>query len=139
MSELFDLYKTKDKQIDYLAMGLQMANKEKELIEQRRDQAFSSLIDLMAERRRVLSLVQDKADLMSLRYVSSRADEHDRRAEVQETAEQALRVWSTKIQTSGLSSSDPGAKREAEYKVQQMLKEVELKQKQLLKLLQGRD
>jgi hypothetical protein len=33
MSELFDLYKTKDKQIDYLAMGLQMANKEKELIE----------------------------------------------------------------------------------------------------------
>lgn len=80
MSELFELYKSKDREIDYLSMTLQMAEKEKDLVEQRRDEAFSALIDLMAERRRVLSMVQDSAEVMGMRYVASRADEQDRRA-----------------------------------------------------------
>ena len=53
--------------------------------------------------------------------------------------EQSVRVWSSKLPAKGLSGTDPGAKKEAEFKLQQMLKELELKQKQLLKLLQGRD
>lgn len=79
MSELFELYKSKDREIDMLAMSLQMATKEREIVEQRRDQAFSQLVDLLAERRRVLGVVQDRADLMSMRYIASRAKEQEMR------------------------------------------------------------
>jgi hypothetical protein len=51
LSELYDHYKSKDREIDYLSMNLMMSSKEKELLEERRDEAFSQLVDLMAERR----------------------------------------------------------------------------------------
>lgn len=57
MAELFELYKSKDKEIDYVAMNLMMLRKEKDIVEARRGQAFSELIDLLAERRRVLGIV----------------------------------------------------------------------------------
>ena len=38
-----------------------------------------------------------------------------------------MRVWSTKIQLKGTSSQEMAAKREAEFKIQQMLKELEIK------------
>lgn len=57
----------------------------------------------------------------------------------QEIIEQQVKVWSSKIKAKGLASSDPGARRETEFRLQQMLKELEIKQKQLLKLLQSRD
>ena len=38
-------------------MNLMMLRKEKDIVEARRDQAFSELIDLLAERRRVLGIV----------------------------------------------------------------------------------
>jgi len=50
-------------------MSLQLALKEKELVERRRDEAFSALVDLLAERRRVLSEVQETAELMGEHYV----------------------------------------------------------------------
>ena len=57
LSELFELYKTKDREIDFLSMSLQMITKEREIVEKRRDESFSSLIDLLAERRRILGVV----------------------------------------------------------------------------------
>lgn len=139
LSELYDLYKLKDREIDTLSLQLSMSHKQKEIVEQRRDEAFSQLIDLMAERRQILSMVQDRADMIGMRYIDSRADEQERRLQSHETAEQTLRVWSTKISVKGLSASDPEMKKEAEFKLQQMLKELELKQKQLMKLYQQRD
>lgn len=41
LSELYQLYNSKDKEIDQLAYSLHMSGKEKEAVEQRRDQAFS--------------------------------------------------------------------------------------------------
>lgn len=51
----------------------------------------------------------------------------------------SVKVWSAKIQTNGLATSDPNFKKDAEFQLQQMMRELELKQKQLLKLLQARD
>jgi hypothetical protein len=79
LSELYELYKGKDRELDLLAINLQMSAKERDLLEHRRDEGFSQLVDLMAERRQVLSQVQDGAELMSMRYVASRAEEQERR------------------------------------------------------------
>lgn len=49
--------------------------------------------------------------------------------------EDTMKMWSVKIPVKGLSRSDPSAKKEAEYKLNQMIKELEIKQKQLLKVL----
>ncbi len=56
-------------------MTLQLALKEKELVERRRDEAFSALIDLLAERRRILNEVQNTSELMGMYYVASRAED----------------------------------------------------------------
>jgi hypothetical protein len=53
-------------------------------------------------------------------------------------AEESIRVWSTKLNVVK-SAMDPREKREQEYKLQQMIKELEIRQKQLLKLIQQRD
>lgn len=56
-----------------------MSSRERDLLERRRDEAFSALVDLMAERRQVLSEVQENAELMSMQYVSSKAESQERR------------------------------------------------------------
>lgn len=75
LAELFELYKSKDREIEYLTMAVEMQSKERDLIERRRDEAFSQLVDLLAERRRVLGVLQDNAQLMSMRYMASKAEE----------------------------------------------------------------
>lgn len=70
LNELYELYKTKDREIDYLQMKTVMALREKEQLEERRDEAFNTLVDLMGERRRILGLVQDSAELMGMRYLN---------------------------------------------------------------------
>lgn len=57
LAQLFELYKTKDAEIERLQMSLYMTVKEKEILEQRRDAAFNELLELLVERRRVLSVV----------------------------------------------------------------------------------
>lgn len=61
MAELFELYKSKDREIEYLNMTVEIQSKERDLIEKRRDEAFSQLVDLLSERRRVLGVIQDNA------------------------------------------------------------------------------
>ena len=57
-----------------------------------------------------------------------------------EIAEESMKIWSTKINVKGvLSGIDPASKKETEFKLSQILKELEIKQKQLLKLIQSRD
>ena len=41
LSELFELYKSKDREIDYLNMTVELQSKERDLVERRRDEAFS--------------------------------------------------------------------------------------------------
>jgi hypothetical protein len=52
--------------------GLQVEQqaRERDMLSLRRDQAFSQLVDLMAERRQILSGVQDRAEWlkMGIRY-----------------------------------------------------------------------
>ena len=48
-------------------------------------------------------------------------------------------MWSSKLPFPRASALDAGAKQDAEYKLSQMLREIEIKQKQLIKLLQARD
>ncbi len=57
LDELYTQYKSRDKEIDRLAITLSGAYKEKEFLQIRRDEAFNTLIELMAERRRILGLV----------------------------------------------------------------------------------
>jgi hypothetical protein len=54
-----------------MAMNLLMLRKEKDIVEKRRDTAFSELLDLLAERRRVLGIVSDRADMSGMRFVAS--------------------------------------------------------------------
>ena len=75
LAELFELYKSKDRDIEYLNMTVEIQSKERDLIEKRRDEAFSQLVDLLSERRRVLGVIQDNAHLMSMRYMASKAEE----------------------------------------------------------------
>ena len=75
LAELFELYKSKDREIEYLNMAVEIQSKERDLIEKRRDEAFSQLVDLLSERRRVLGVIQDNAQLMSMRYMATRAEE----------------------------------------------------------------
>ena len=75
LAELFELYKSKDREIDYLNMTVEIQSKERDLVEKRRDEAFSQLVDLLAERRRVLGVIQDNSTLMGMRYMASRAEE----------------------------------------------------------------
>ena len=50
-------------------MDLQILRKDKELIQQRRDEAFQSLLDLTSERRRLLSIINEKdSTLMQLQF-----------------------------------------------------------------------
>lgn len=56
-------------------MTVEIQSKERDLIEKRRDEAFSQLVDLLSERRRVLGVIQDNAQLMSMRYIASKAEE----------------------------------------------------------------
>eukprot|EP00347_Sterkiella_histriomuscorum_P023923 403332919 len=137
LSQLFDLYKSKDAEIERLQMSLYMSVKEKEILEQRRDAAFNELLELLVERRRVLSVVQDYTGMMGMQY-DSKAQANQTRMEAHEMAEESIKVWSTKLNIVK-SVMDPREKREQEYKLQQMIKELEIKQKQLLKLIQNRD
>lgn len=75
LGELFELYKSKDREIEYLTMTVEVQSKERDLVERRRDEAFSQLVDLLAERRRVMGVLSDNAQLMSMRYAASRAEE----------------------------------------------------------------
>lgn len=102
-------------------------------MEKRRDEAFSALVDLLAERRRVLSEMQDTAELMGMHYVASRADEQERRAQTHEVVENSLKVWSSKVPVRVADAEEQG------FRLKQMLKELELKQRQLFKLLSARD
>eukprot|EP00347_Sterkiella_histriomuscorum_P007897 403347143 len=137
LSQLFDLYKSKDAEIERLQMSLYMSVKEKGILEQRRDAAFNELLELLVERRRVLSVVQDYTGMMGMQY-DSKAQANQTRMEAHEMAEESIKVWSTKLNIVK-SVMDPREKREQEYKLQQMIKELEIKQKQLLKLIQNRD
>lgn len=118
-------------------MSLYMTVKEKEILEQRRDAAFNELLELLVERRRVLSVVQDYTGMMGMQY-DNKAQANQTRMEAHEMAEESINVWSTKLNIVK-SAMDPREKREQEYKLQQMIKELEIKQKQLLKLIQSRD
>ena len=57
LAELFDLYKSRDAEIERLQLSVLMSAKEREYLEKRRDEAFNTLLDLMVERRRVLGIV----------------------------------------------------------------------------------
>lgn len=60
--------------------------------------------------------------------------------EAHEIVNESMKIWSTKINIKGIMSSQEGAqKKEAEFKLQQIIRELEIKQKQLLKLIQSRD
>ena len=120
-------------------MNIQTATEERNLVEKRRNEVFSNLVDLLSERRRVLAVVQDTAAISGMQYIASTAEDNEKRMQSQEVVDQSLKVWSNKIPAKGLSSTNPDAKKEAEFKLQQMLKELELKQKQLLKLYQNKE
>ena len=96
-------------------MALSRSVKEKELLEQRRDGAFNTLLELLAERRQILSMVQDNADLMGMSYLNAKSDIQSQRLEAHVIMDKTVKVWSNKLSFAELSSSDPEAKRDAEY------------------------
>lgn len=135
LAQLFELYKSRDAEIERLQLSVLMSLKEKEYLEHRRNEAFNALLDLMVERRRVLGLVQDHT--MGMQYhhgVKVRASQT--RLEAHALAEETMKIWSTKL---GRSSLMGASAIEDGLRVQQMAKELEIKQKQLLKLVQGRE
>ena len=74
-----------------------------------------------------------------MNYLKAKANVNQPRLEAHDIMEQSLKVWSTKLNLKGLNSNSPDARKDAEYKLNQMMNELEIKQKQLLKLLQSRD
>jgi len=60
-------------------------------------------MDLMAERKRILGIVQDTADFLSMRYVAGKADAGRARMEGQDMMEDQMKMWSVKIPGKGLS------------------------------------
>ena len=62
------MYKSKDTEIERLTLALLFSQKEKQYLEQRRDDAFNALLELTVERRRVLSVVQGNSSLMGMQY-----------------------------------------------------------------------
>lgn len=139
MAQLFDLYKTKDMEIERLHLSAQMAFSERQMLEQRRDHAFNALLELFVERRRMLSMVQENTSVMGMQYQRS-AEMSNHRMEAHDLAEESMKIWSIKIDVKGLANSgDAGSRKETEYKLGQMIRELEIKQKQLLKMIQSRD
>lgn len=113
--------------------------RERDMLSLRRDQALSQLVDLMAERRQILSGVQDRAEWLKMGLRYNAEEKRDSSQSHEEIVEQTVKVWSSKLPFPRASALDAGAKQEAEYKLSQMLKEIDIKQKQLIKLLQARD
>lgn len=58
----------------------------------------------------------DTSDLMSMRYEQKSAPLQNR-MEAHDIMEESMKVWSTKLESKGLSMTDPAAKREAEFKL----------------------
>jgi hypothetical protein len=88
------LHKAKDKEIDFLQMNLYKINQDKALIKERVNGLFNALLELMAERRRILGLLEDSAELMGMQYLTSRAEANKSRLEAHEMMEQSMKVWS---------------------------------------------
>ena len=64
----------------------------------RRDQALSQLVDLMGERREILSHVQDRAEWLKMNMKYSEAQKLDsNQTSKEEMVEQTIRVWSSKL------------------------------------------
>jgi hypothetical protein len=42
-------------------------------------------------------MVQESAEVMSMRYIASKAEEQEKRLKSHEAVDQSLKVWSTKI------------------------------------------
>lgn len=135
LTPLYDLSKSFDRELDFLALSLHQHTSERDLLTQRRDEAFSQLVDLLSERRRILSQVEDRTRSMGERYVASRSEQTQQKLQSHEMIEQQVRVWSSKIPLEGVSQGNAAERQETQFKLQQMLKELELKQKQLVKLL----
>ena len=94
-----------------------MSVKEKEYLEHRRDEAFNALLELMVERRRVLSIVQDSSSLMSMQY-QMKAEASQTRMEAHDTAEQSIKIWSTKLDRRTLmSEKKANESRETSFKL----------------------
>ncbi|CDW82569.1 UNKNOWN [Stylonychia lemnae] len=137
LAQLFELYKSKDAEIERLQLSLYMTVKEKEILDKRRDDSFNQLLELLVERRRILSQVQDYSGMMGMQY-DMKAQANSTRMQAHEMAENSMQIWSSKLSIVK-SALDPAQKREQEYKLQQMIRELEIKQKSLLKLIQTRD
>ena len=139
LNQLFDLYKSKDREMDFLGLQVEQQARERDMLSLRRDQAFSQLVDLMAERRQILSGVQDRAEWLKMGIRYNTEERRDSSQTLEEIVEQTVKVWSSKLPFPRASALDAGAKQDAEYKLSQMLREIDIKQKQLVKLLQARD
>ena len=128
LNELFELYKSRDREMDYLGLQVEMSARERDLLTVRRDEAFSQLVDLMAERRQILSGVQDRAEWLKMNMKYSQEELRDSSLRNQEDiVEQSLRVWSSKLPFPRASALNPAEKQSNDFKLTQMLKELDIK------------
>jgi hypothetical protein len=130
MGQLFELYKSKDRDADELRMRLYAMSKEKEFIQERRDAAFNALSEMIVERRRMIGYISDYTQYMGATYMNAKKEVQRTRDEGNDFLEHAIRVWSSKIDLVPKKGKDMNwneERREAEYKLQLVLKEVEVK------------
>lgn len=64
MSMLFELYSTKDREIEELSLNHYVMIQDKNLLEKRRNLAFDSLLEIMTDRRRLLNFINEKDGYM---------------------------------------------------------------------------
>lgn len=96
------------------------------------------MLDVLVDRRKLLGMVQDFSHIFGRQY-KAQQQTNDIRQDGQQLIENSMKIWSTKLSNKELSAMDPKQRKENAYKLQQMIKELEIKQKQLLRLIQNKD
>mmetsp|Transcript_29792 Transcript_29792/g.28961 ORF Transcript_29792/g.28961 Transcript_29792/m.28961 type:complete len:85 (+) Transcript_29792:1595-1849(+) len=70
LQKLFNLYRNKDNEIDYMAQKLYRMREEQQFVTARRNLAFKGLGEMLVERRRMLGVVHQNATLMGMVFNS---------------------------------------------------------------------
>ena len=141
LNELFDAYKKRDMQIDRMDMKVKYMKAERDGLQYRRDKAFRELCDLQVDRRRMMGIIGRMTDKMGAQYMA-KVEVNEPRREIHEVIENTLEMWSTKpfgVPKRGQSICDPKMRKENEFRVTQLLKELDIKQKSILKLFEIKD
>jgi len=132
MHRLFELYKTKQREMENLHQDILISRSYKAEITMRRDGAFFALSELFDLRRQMMGFVSDQSHAMSEIY-SAKVEANNTRRDGQDLIEETTKIWSSKIEIPKQNHSLDNSQ------LSQIMKELDLKQNQILTLVAKRD